>query len=75
MVVKKLATMDDILAGSAITITNIQNKESYKELIYSGLLCNDATFDKKNNNMLIGDPTEGALLLLGRDFLKSIKKS
>ena len=70
MVVKKLATMDDILTGSAITITNIQNKESYKELIYSGLLCNDATFDKKNNNMIIGDPTEGALLLLGRDYFK-----
>lgn len=70
MVVKKLATMDDILTGSAITITNIQNKETYKELIYSSLLCNDATFDKKNNNMLIGDPTEGALLLLGRDYFK-----
>lgn len=70
MVVKKIANMDDILNGSAITVTHIQNKETYKELIYSSLLCNDATFDKKNNNMLIGDPTEGALLLLGRDYFK-----
>ena len=70
MVVKKLANVDDILNGSAIAVNSIKNKESYKELIYSGLLCNDATFDKKNNNMIIGDPTEGALLLLGRDYFK-----
>ena len=70
MVVKKLANVDDILNGSAIAVNSIKNKESYKELIYSGLLCNDATFDKKNNDMIIGDPTEGALLLLGRDYFK-----
>ena len=70
MVVKKLANVDDILNNSAITPNSISNKELYKDLIYSGLLCNDATFDKKNNNMIIGDPTEGALLLLGRDYFK-----
>ena len=70
MVVKKLANVDDILNNSAITPNSISNKELYKDLIYSGLLCNDATFDKKNNDMIIGDPTEGALLLLGRDYFK-----
>ncbi len=70
MVVKKLANVDDILNNSAITPNSISNTELYKDLIYSGLLCNDATFDKKNNDMIIGDPTEGALLLLGRDYFK-----
>lgn len=70
MVVKKLANVDDILNNSAITPNSISNKELYKDLIYSALLCNDATFDKKNNDMIIGDPTEGALLLLGRDYFK-----
>ena len=70
MVVKKLANVDDIFNNSAITPNSISNKELYKDLIYSGLLCNDATFDKKNNDMIIGDPTEGALLLLGRDYFK-----
>ena len=70
MVVKKLANVDDILNNSAITPNSISNKELYKDLIYSGLLCNDATFDKNNKNMIIGDPTEGALLLLGRDYFK-----
>ena len=70
MIVKKLANIDDILNSSAITPNSISNKELYKDLIYSGLLCNDATFDKNNKNMIIGDPTEGALLLLGRDYFK-----
>lgn len=70
MVVKKLANVDDILNNSAITPNSISNQELYKDLIYSGLLCNDATFDKNNKNMIIGDPTEGALLLLGRDYFK-----
>lgn len=70
MIVKKLANVDDILNNSAVTPNSISNKELYKDLIYSGLLCNDATFDKNNKNMIIGDPTEGALLLLGRDYFK-----
>ena len=70
MVIKKLANVDDILNNSAITPNSISNQELYKDLIYSGLLCNDATFDKNNKNMIIGDPTEGALLLLGRDYFK-----
>lgn len=71
MVVKKLANVDDILNNSAITPNSISSQELYKDLIYSGLLCNDATFDKNNKNMIIGDPTEGALLLLGRDYFKT----
>ena len=68
MIVKKIANMDDISTGNIISVDSIENKYLYKELIYCSLLCNDSAFDTKNNNMIIGDPTEGALLLLGKDY-------
>lgn len=67
MIVKKIANTDDILKNEPVSAEEIENKDEYRDLLYCGLLCNDATFDKNQKDLIIGDPTEGALLLLGRD--------
>ncbi len=40
----------------------------YEKLIQAAALCNDASFDPDRQGQIIGDPTEGALICLARDF-------
>ncbi len=40
----------------------------YSEIIFAGALCNNSEFDPDNKGKILGDPTEGALIMLARDF-------
>lgn len=40
----------------------------YRELVYAGALCNDASLDPDRAGEIIGDPTEGALIYLAQSF-------
>ncbi len=61
MTVKNFALYEDFVGGKAKT-------EDYKvtnlELLYAAILCNNATIDDEK---MIGDPTEGALLTFAKD--------
>jgi Ca2+-transporting ATPase len=39
-----------------------------KNLIYCAALCNDAVFNSDNKDDIIGDPTEGALIVMAKNF-------
>ncbi|MDD3160264.1 MAG: HAD-IC family P-type ATPase, partial [Candidatus ainarchaeum sp.] len=45
-------------------INPVQNK-TLIHLLRTAVLCNDSNIEKKEKNKIIGDPTEGALLVLG----------
>jgi Ca2+-transporting ATPase len=47
--------------------------DKYKDIIVSGVLCNNAQLDEKNPDITVGDPTEGALLNLATNFQLSYK--
>ena len=40
----------------------------YRELVYAGVLCNNASLDPDHKGKIIGDPTEGALIFLAQRF-------
>ena len=40
----------------------------YRELVFAAALCNDASFDPDREGEIIGDPTEGALIYMAREF-------
>ena len=70
MTVKELVIEENIKNKSTIKVEEIEkeDKEKYKELIYAGALCNDAALDPDKKDEILGDPTEGALIFLARDF-------
>lgn len=70
MTVKKIAINGDFERQQASTVTEAKEQypELYKEIIYAGALCNDASFDPDHHGSIIGDPTEGALLYLAKEF-------
>ncbi len=45
-----------------------EEKKKYLEIVYAGALCNDASLDPDRKDTVLGDPTEGALIFLTRDF-------
>lgn len=45
---------------------NLENLLTLKACLLAGVLCNDSHLERKNNNwVVIGDPTEGALITVG----------
>ncbi len=49
-----------------------------RELLSCGVLCNNANFDNKEDDKILGDPTEGAFLFLARELgydIDSIRNS
>lgn len=68
MVVKELAIENDIVKQVTSKIEEIEDKDSYKEIVYAGALCNDASLDPDQKGEILGDPTEGALIFLAEDF-------
>lgn len=70
MTVKELAIEEHIKAKKTIKVEEIEkeDRENYKEIVYAGALCNDAAIDPDKKDEILGDPTEGALIFLARDF-------
>jgi Ca2+-transporting ATPase len=64
MSVVKIANYDDINARHIINVDNF-DVNKYQEIINCGILCNNATIDATDKEIIHGDPTEGALLNLG----------
>jgi len=67
MVVQAIATVDqDLDVSESMPTPNLDKLES---LLICGVLCNDAHLQQQHGSwQVIGDPTEGALLTVGRKF-------
>ena len=46
----------------------IQEPDLYRHLVYGACLCNDAELSQDDKNKIIGDPTEGALIVMAQKF-------
>ena len=70
MTVTDIAIEKDIIEGKTSSIKELKEEEKakYKEMIYAGSLCNDASLDPDKKNSILGDPTEGALIFLAEEF-------
>lgn len=69
MTVTHLAISSDIEAGKASPVQKaLSLNGNYYELIRAGALCNNAEFDPDNPGNIMGDPTEGALIVLSKKF-------
>ncbi len=70
MTVKELCIEEDILNKKSRSVKDIkkEEEEKYKEIIYAGALCNDASLDPDKKDSILGDPTEGALIFLAENF-------
>ncbi len=69
MTVTQIAIAADIQARAAIAIEKaLKMNGNYYELIRAGALCNNADFDPDNPGCIVGDPTEGALIVLSQKF-------
>lgn len=78
MRVEKMFNGDDILKGKIANVSHISEEHNeysnpYEELIYGGILCNNACIDSDKDKVL-GDPTEAALLYLGKGMGIDIDK-
>ena len=65
MTVTELAFAENFSTNKTTKIKDLTSDKISKELILAALLRNGASYNAKNNE-LIGDPTEGALLLLSK---------
>ncbi len=45
-----------------------RHEHTYRQIIYAGALCNDASLDPDRPGEIIGDPTEGALIYMAQQF-------
>ncbi|PWJ49601.1 calcium-translocating P-type ATPase, PMCA-type [Faecalicatena contorta] len=69
MTVTKVAIAADLSNDEARAIESAMTMNgNYYELIRVGALCNNAEFDPDNPGHIMGDPTEGALIVLSRKF-------
>ncbi len=70
MTVTNLAVEADIKFGRTVELKDLSEteKQNYKEIVFAGALCNDASLDPDKKNEILGDPTEGALIFLAQDF-------
>ncbi len=63
MTVTRIASGSDCIRESAAAADGAALRTSaYRDIIYAGALCNDASFDPDRTGCIIGDPTEGALI-------------
>lgn len=69
MTVTCLAMESDIKTHNLKEVKNLSEEEKgdYKELVFAGALCNDASIDPDKKHGVLGDPTEGALIFLAED--------
>ncbi|MBD3109657.1 calcium-translocating P-type ATPase, PMCA-type [Bacillus sp. AGMB 02131] len=67
MNVTQLAVAEDFEKGQACSVAVAEAKK-YKDIIYGGALCNDASLNPENPDTVIGDPTEGAFIYLADYF-------
>lgn len=63
MTVIKAAFYDDFMKERA---EDVETVSFDKDLLYAGILCNNAYVDIENPNNVIGDPTESCLLVLAQ---------
>ena len=70
MTVTDLAIQEDIVKGKTFSVKDLEedDKQRYKEIIFAGALCNDASLDPDKKDSILGDPTEGALIFLAQNF-------
>ena len=72
MVVTHMAVASDFQNRKVMPVETALTMEGhYYELIRAGALCNNAEFDPDDPNGTIGDPTEGALIVLSEKFGQS----
>lgn len=73
MTVTHLANGDDFLNKKILKAQKaVKNNNAYKDLMHAASLCNDASLNPASPEEIIGDPTEGALILLAQDFGYSV---
>lgn len=71
MTVKQIVTAEEFSQNKPIAVEEaLKNKESYTQLILAGDLCNNSEFDPDHPGNILGDPTEGALIMLSDLFDK-----
>ncbi len=65
MTVTHIAVNGDFESGKVTSIDTASEKHPlvYKEIVYAGALCNDACINPDKTDEILGDPTEGALIL------------
>lgn len=70
MTVTQVAVNGDFEEEKTTPISGAKDKHPsvYKELVYAGALCNNASFDPDREGEIIGDPTEGALIYMSQEF-------
>ena len=70
MTVTHIAVDGNFKSGNASSVRtmDLRTSDTYRELVYSAALCNDASFDPDQKGQIIGDPTEGALIYMAQGF-------
>ncbi|WP_054199279.1 calcium-translocating P-type ATPase, PMCA-type [Clostridium baratii] len=70
MTVTHIAMNGDFEKGKATPVHEASRKYAnlYSDLIFASALCNNATLDPDNIGEILGDPTEGALIFLAKEF-------
>ena len=71
MTVTHVALGDDFAKGKATPVSDLSKKygaEVYRELLEGSALCVNAKMDPDNPGNVLGDPTEGALVLFAEKF-------
>ncbi|WP_315167852.1 cation-translocating P-type ATPase [Metaclostridioides mangenotii] len=70
MTVTHIAVNGDFEDSKTTLISDAKNKhpDVYRELVYAGALCNNASFDPDRKGEIIGDSTEGALIYMSQEF-------
>ncbi|MGN1386059.1 MAG: calcium-translocating P-type ATPase, PMCA-type [Bacillus sp. (in: firmicutes)] len=67
MNVTQLAVEEDFKKGQACSVEKA-DADKYKDIIYGGSLCNDASLNPEKPDIVLGDPTEGAFIFLADQF-------
>ena len=69
MTVTHLVTANELQEAKIkkLEVVKWQTSQCYHQLALSSLLCNNASISQEDEGKVIGDPTEGALILMGRE--------
>ena len=69
MTVTHIAINGDFEKQNAKTVEQTAKEfKLYKDLVYAASLCNDASFSQDKKGEILGDPTEGALIVMSQKF-------
>lgn len=69
MTVTQLAAEKDFAAGKPQPLVEAcRDRDTYLAMVRAAALCNNAEFDPDNPGHIMGDPTEGALIVLAQAF-------